>query len=88
MDRSCQGRFVLHLRFIPKANGRFLFNFLSVIGFSVVLMTYFGVNYYLSGLHSYAAGDPVPIPTFVPVTAAVVLMISAIAYVRNRKLPS
>jgi hypothetical protein len=28
-------------------------------------MTYFGVNYYLSGLHSYAAGDPMPIPSFV-----------------------
>ena len=27
-------------------------------------MTYFGVNYYLSGLHSYAAGDPMPIPSF------------------------
>jgi cytochrome c-type biogenesis protein CcsB len=79
---------MLHLRFIPKANGRFLFNLLAVLGFSVILMTYFGVNYYLSGLHSYAAGDPVPIPTFVPVTAMVVLVIAAIAYVRNRKLPS
>ena len=79
---------MLHLRFIPKANGRFLFNLLAVLGFSVILMTYFGVNYYLSGLHSYAAGDPVPIPTFVPITAGVVLVIAAIAYVRNRKLPS
>ncbi|MGB0886744.1 MAG: c-type cytochrome biogenesis protein CcsB [Vicingaceae bacterium] len=79
---------VLHLRFIPKANGRFLFNLMAVLGFSVVLMTYFGVNYYLSGLHSYAAGDPVPIPTFVPVTAAVVLVIALIAGLRNKKLPS
>ncbi|MDG1476511.1 MAG: cytochrome c biogenesis protein CcsA [Vicingaceae bacterium] len=79
---------MLHLRFIPKANGRYLFNLLAVLGFSVILMTYFGVNYYLSGLHSYAAGDPVPIPTFVPITAGVVLAIAAIAYVRNRKLPS
>jgi hypothetical protein len=30
-----------------------------------VLMTYFGVNFYLSGMHSYATGDPVPIPTWV-----------------------
>jgi cytochrome c-type biogenesis protein CcsB len=79
---------VLHLRFIPKANGRYLMNLLAVIGLSVVLMTYFGVNYYLSGLHSYAAGDPVPIPTFVPVTAAVVLIIGLIAGFRNKKLPS
>ncbi|PCI93561.1 MAG: cytochrome C biogenesis protein [Flavobacteriales bacterium] len=79
---------VLHLRFIPKANGRFLFNLMAVIGLSVVLMTYFGVNYYLSGLHSYAAGDPVPIPDFVPITAAVVLVIAVIAGIRNKKLPS
>lgn len=79
---------MLHLRFIPKANGRFLFNLLAVLGFSVVLMTYFGVNYYLSGLHSYAAGDPVPIPTFVPVTAGVILIIALIAYFRNKRLPS
>ena len=74
---------LLHLRFIPKANGKFLFNFLSVLGLGVVLMTYFGVNYYLSGLHSYAAGDPVPIPTFVPITVAIILVIAGIAWFRN-----
>jgi cytochrome c-type biogenesis protein CcsB len=75
---------ILHLRFIPKANGKYLFNLLSVLGFSTVIMTYFGVNYYLSGLHSYAKGDPVPIPTFVPVTVVVILVIGVIAYYRNR----
>jgi cytochrome c-type biogenesis protein CcsB len=79
---------VLHFRFIPKLNGRFVFNLMAVLGLSVVLMTYFGVNYYLSGLHSYAAGDPVPIPTFVPITAAVIVVIAIIAGLRNRKLPS
>lgn len=77
---------ILHLRFIPKANGKFLFNLLSILGFSTVIMTYFGVNYYLSGLHSYATGDPVPIPTFVPVTILVVFLIAIIAYFRNKKL--
>lgn len=77
---------ILHLRFIPKANGKYLFNLLSVLGFSTVIMTYFGVNYYLSGLHSYAKGDPVPIPTFVPITVVVILVIAVIAYLRNRKL--
>ncbi len=79
---------LLHLRFIPKANGKFLFNFLSIIGLGVVLMTYFGVNYYLSGLHSYAAGDPVPIPTFVPISAGVIFFIAAIAYFRNKRTSS
>lgn len=77
---------ILHLRFIPKANGKYLFNLLSVLGFSTVIMTYFGVNYYLSGLHSYAKGDPVPIPTFVPITVVVILVIGVIAYYRNRQL--
>lgn len=76
---------LLHLRFIPKANGKYLFNTLALFGFSTVMMTYFGVNYYLSGLHSYAKGDPVPIPTYVPITVGVAVLIAAIAYFRNRK---
>jgi cytochrome c-type biogenesis protein CcsB len=35
---------------------------LNIAGLAVVLMTYFGVNYYLSGLHSYATGNPEPFP--------------------------
>ncbi|MCA9782713.1 MAG: c-type cytochrome biogenesis protein CcsB [Candidatus Cloacimonetes bacterium] len=34
----------------------------TVAGFAAVLMTYFGVNYYLTGLHSYATGNPDPVP--------------------------
>jgi len=76
---------ILHLRFIPKANNKFLFNLLAVLGFSSVIMTYFGVNYYLSGLHSYATGDPVPIPTFVPVTVLIIIVTAVIAFYRNKK---
>ena len=50
----------------PKLNNPFAFNVASLWAYSSVIMTYFGVNYYLSGLHSYAAGSPVPIPTWVP----------------------
>ena len=56
---------ILHLRFIPALQSRYVFNLASVIGIWSIIMTYFGVNYYLSGLHSYAAGDPIPIPSFV-----------------------
>ncbi|TLD85372.1 cytochrome C biogenesis protein [Helicobacter sp. MIT 11-5569] len=55
---------VLHARFIPKGNNPYVFASLSVVAFYSILMTYFGVNFYLSGLHSYAAGDPLPIPVF------------------------
>jgi cytochrome c-type biogenesis protein CcsB len=49
---------ILHLRFVPKMKSRWVFNVASVVGFGTVIMTFVGVNYYLSkGMHSYAAGD-------------------------------
>lgn len=47
----------LHLRLIPKCNSPWLFNLMSVISFASVLMTFFGVNYLLSGMHSYGQTD-------------------------------
>lgn len=55
---------ILHARFVRGGDNPYILASLSVVGFYAILMTYFGVNFYLSGLHSYAAGDPVPIPTF------------------------
>ena len=46
------------------------------------LPIYFGVNYYLSGLHSYAGGDPVPVPSFVYVSVVLLLAIAILAYRR------
>jgi cytochrome c-type biogenesis protein CcsB len=70
---------VLHMRFIPKLKGVFAFNVATMWAYSSVLMTYFGVNYYLSGLHSYAAGDPMPIPAWVyyAIASAVILTVAA-----------
>ncbi len=49
---------ILHMRFIPKLGSTYAFNVASVLGFGSVIMTFVGVNYYLSkGLHSYGAGD-------------------------------
>jgi cytochrome c-type biogenesis protein CcsB len=78
--------FIIHLNFIPGVMGRYIFNALAVVGFSSVLMTYFGVNYYLSGLHSYAAGDPVPIPVFVYYTIAILAVVLIFAYINNFKM--
>ncbi|HIP54442.1 MAG TPA: cytochrome C biogenesis protein, partial [Sulfurimonas autotrophica] len=81
--------FVLHLRFIPKFNNPFAFNVASMWAYSTVLMTYFGVNYYLSGLHSYAAGEPVPIPTWVYYGVAGLLVVTILAWFnRNMKNPN
>jgi len=78
--------FIIHMRMMPGFRGNFAFNFSALIGFSSVLMTYFGVNYYLSGLHSYASGDPVPIPKFVYYTVAIIAVVSIMGYINNRKM--
>lgn len=78
--------FILHMRFIPGLQSVYAFNFASLFGFATVIMTYFGVNYYLSGLHSYAAGDPVPIPQEVVVTAIGLAILSVIAFLRYRSI--
>ena len=76
---------VLHLRFIPALKSNFIYNVSATWAYSTVLMTYFGVNYYLSGLHSYAAGDPVPIPMWVYYAVAGLFVLTLLA-ARNRKL--
>jgi cytochrome c-type biogenesis protein CcsB len=73
---------VIHSRRIPGMKDIFIFNLISLFAFSSVLMTYFGVNYYLSGLHSYAAGDSIPVPSFVYVA---VILLSAISVLANSK---
>lgn len=78
--------FILHMRFIPGMKSLYSFNLMTVIGYSSVLMTFFGVNYYLSGLHSYASGDPMPIPDFVYYTVAIIFVISSLAYWKYRKI--
>ena len=71
--------FILHMRLIPGLRGVYAFNLATLFGFASVMMTYFGVNYYLSGLHSYAAGDPVPVPAFVYYTVAALTLIGILA---------
>ena len=76
---------VIHSRMIPGMKDIYTFNLLSLFAFSSVLMTYFGVNYYLSGLHSYAGGDPVPVPVFVYIGFALLIALSFTGYWRYRK---
>ena len=78
--------FVIHMRMVPGLRGNFAFNFAALISFSSIIMTYFGVNYYLSGLHSYASGDPVPIPLFVYYAIVIVAFVSIFAFLKERKL--
>ncbi len=76
---------VLHLRFVKALNNPFVFNTCALLAFATILMTYFGVNFYLSGMHSYATGDPVPVPMWVYYVTAAVFVTIALAY-KNRDL--
>ncbi|MBT8262487.1 MAG: cytochrome c biogenesis protein CcsA [Bacteroidia bacterium] len=77
--------FILHMRLIPKLRGTYAYNLATIFGLASVIMTYYGVNYYLSGLHSYATGDPVPIPQWVYIVVSCIIVISVAAFIRKRK---
>ena len=76
--------FVIHMRLIPGLRGTWLFNLMSIIAFGSILMTYFGVNFYLVGLHSYASGDKIITPDFVYYSIAVVFILGTISYLSTR----
>ncbi len=80
---------VLHMRFIPKLNNKYAFNIASILGFSSVIMTFVGVNYYLSkGMHSYGAGDtPVfPLWAWGTIFAIFILIIAVGIKEKNNKI--
>ena len=77
--------FVLHTRLVPGLRGRFTYNILSVYAFASIMMTYFGVNFYLSGLHSYASGDKIVTPSFVYYSIITVAVLGVFAYVKHVK---
>jgi len=75
----------LHMRFIPALRSQLTFNTVSMFAIWTIIMTYFGVNYYLSGLHSYAAGDPMPIPVFVYYLLIIMLLSAVFAKLKFKK---
>ena len=76
---------IIHLRFVKALNTPYVFASAALLGFASILMTYLGVNFYLSGMHSYATGDPVPIPMWAYYTVTIVFVTILLAY-RNRNL--
>jgi len=74
--------FVLHMRLVPGLRGRWLFNWMTISAFGSILFTYFGVNFVLSGLHSYATGDAVLGLPFVISATLIWLGYGALSYWR------
>ncbi|KAA6230774.1 cytochrome C biogenesis protein [Campylobacter sp. LR291e] len=56
---------ILHIRMIPSWATQFNFAITSMFAYWVIIMTYFGVNYFLTGMHSYAGGEAAQIPDYV-----------------------
>ena len=75
---------VLHMRFIPKLDNIWLLNVKSLWLILSVLMTYFGVNYYLSGLHSYGSSDGslLSLPVLI---GLIVLLVVTVFSLKGRK---
>ncbi len=77
--------FVIHMRLVPGLKGRWLFNFMSVVAFGAIMMTYFGVNFYLVGLHSYAqSGSAAITPDYVKYIVLGVFVLGGISLWRYR----
>ncbi|MGA0042751.1 MAG: cytochrome c biogenesis protein [Flavobacteriaceae bacterium] len=71
--------FVLHMRLIPGLGGRLGYSLASIVAFGSIMMTYFGVNFYLSGLHSYASGDQIVSVQFILITVAIIVVVGVLA---------
>jgi len=78
--------FVIHARLVPALRNIWIYNLLSIIAFASIIMTYFGVNFYLSGLHSYASGDKVVTPNFVYYSIVFVTILGFVSYLRYKKV--
>ena len=59
---------------------------MSIVSFASILMTYFGVNFYLVGLHSYASGDKIITPSFVYYAIGIVGFLGAVSYWRYKEV--
>ena len=77
--------FVIHMRIIPGLKSNFTFNVASILSFASIIMTYFGVNFYLAGLHSYAKDDQEISIVFISITLLIIFILSLIAYPKYKK---
>ncbi len=77
---------ILHVRFVPSVKKHYTYHFawLTTVGYASIVMTFLGVNYYLSGMHSYAAGEPVPVPKYLYVIIVTILAIIALAFPKRK----
>ena len=76
--------FVIHARFVPALRGKWIFNLMSMFAFVSILFTYYGVNFHLVGLHSYASGEAKSLG-WIWETLGGIALLGAISYPKYRK---
>jgi len=76
--------FITHSHHIPRLNNDYAFAAMSLTAIASVLMTFFGINYYLSGLHAYGGSGEI---SLAPVIIGIVLIGGIILWagIRYRK---
>jgi cytochrome c-type biogenesis protein CcsB len=76
--------FVIHARFVPSLRGSWTFNLMSMFAFVSILFTYYGVNFHLVGLHSYASGEAKSLD-WIWISLVSIAVIGAITYPKYKK---
>ncbi|WP_281233409.1 cytochrome c biogenesis protein CcsA [Flavobacterium gelatinilyticum] len=76
--------FVIHARFVPALRGKWIFNLMSMFAFISILFTYYGVNFHLVGLHSYASGEAHSL-SWIWYCMGTIAVIGAVTYPKYRK---
>lgn len=75
---------VLHIRLIPSLSNQYIFATASMFAYWSIIMTYFGVNYFLVGMHSYASGDVTQIPNSVLYSFILMLILAIISFFKRQ----
>ena len=76
--------FVIHARFVPSLRGKWIFNLMSMFAFISILFTYYGVNFHLVGLHSYASGEAHSL-SWIWYSIGAITLFGAISYPKYKK---
>ena len=78
--------FVIHARFVPALRGKWIFNLMSIMAFYSIMMTYFGVNFYLTGKHSYASGDSVVTPREFYYSLVILAILGIASFIKYKRI--
>ncbi len=78
--------FVLHARFVRGFRGAYSFSLMAVVALGSVLMTFFGVNYYLSGMHSYGGDSAPPALNIIWIVYALIGVLALFAYRKSKNI--